>query len=149
MKAIVQRVKNAGVTVDNTSISSIGSGLLVLLGVGKGDEEKDADYLVDKIIHLRVFEDDQGKMNLSLKDVRGELLVVSQFTLLGDCRKGRRPSFTAAAPPDDAQRLYTYFTKKASEAGIMVKTGQFQANMDVSLVNQGPVTLMLESKPKV
>ncbi|MCG8616006.1 MAG: D-aminoacyl-tRNA deacylase [Desulfobacterales bacterium] len=149
MKAIVQRVKNAGVSVDNTTISSIGNGLMVLLGVGKGDTEKEADYLVDKIIHLRIFEDDQGKMNLSLKDVGGELLVVSQFTLLGDCRKGRRPSFTEAAPPAEAERLYTYFAQKASEAGIDVQTGQFQANMDVSLINQGPVTLMLESKPRV
>ncbi len=147
MKAIVQRVKNAGVTVDEKTVSNIGKGILVLLGVAREDTEKEADYLVEKIINLRIFEDDQGKMNRSLKDVKGELLVVSQFTLLGDCRKGRRPSFTGAAPPEEANRLYTYFAKKAADAGIIVKTGQFQANMDVSLINQGPVTLMLESKP--
>lgn len=146
MKAIVQRVKNAHVAVDNTIISSIGNGLVVLLGVAKGDTEKEADYLVDKIIHLRIFEDDQGKMNRSLKDVRGELLVVSQFTLLGDCRKGRRPSFTQAAPPHEAERLYTYFAGTVAASGVAVKTGRFQANMDVSLVNQGPVTLSLASR---
>ncbi|MDD9301141.1 MAG: D-tyrosyl-tRNA(Tyr) deacylase [Desulfobacter sp.] len=147
MKAIVQRVKNAQVTVDNTIISRITKGLMVLLGVADKDSEKEADYLVDKIIHLRVFEDDQGKMNLSLKDVKGELLVVSQFTLMGDCKKGRRPSFIKAARPEEANRLYTYFTAKAADAGVVVKTGQFQANMDVSLVKQGPVTLILESRP--
>ncbi len=146
MKAIVQRVANAGVTVENTTISSIGKGIMVLLGVAREDTEKEADYLVDKIINLRIFEDDQGKMNRSLKDIQGQLLVVSQFTLLGDCRKGRCPSFTKAAPPEEAERLYTYFTGRAANAGIEVKTGQFQANMDVSLINQGPVTLMLESK---
>jgi len=148
MKAIVQRVKKAQVSVDNTIISSIKSGLMVLLGVAGGDGEKDADYLVDKIINLRIFEDVQSKMNRSLLDVKGDLLVVSQFTLLGDCRKGRRPSFTGAAPPGEANRLYTYFYERAAAAGVPVKTGQFQANMDVSLINQGPVTLMLESKPK-
>ncbi|MCG8633643.1 MAG: D-aminoacyl-tRNA deacylase [Desulfobacterales bacterium] len=147
MKAIVQRVKNAGVAVDGETISGIGKGIMVLLGVAREDTKKEADYLVEKIIHLRIFEDDQGKMNRSLKDIQGELLVVSQFTLLGDCRKGRRPSFTGAAPPEEADRLYTYFAKKAEDAGITVKTGRFRANMDVSLVNQGPVTLMLESKP--
>jgi len=146
MKAIVQRTKKAQVTVDNKMISSIGNGLLVLFGVARGDGEKEADYLVDKIINLRIFEDDQGKMNRSLLDVQGELLVVSQFTLLGDCRKGRRPSFTGAAPPEEANRLYTYFADKAAAAGVAVKAGQFQANMDVSLINQGPVTLILESK---
>jgi len=146
MKAIVQRVTTAQVTVNNTIISNIENGLMVLLGVGHGDEEADADYLVDKIINLRIFEDDQGKMNRSLMDVQGELMVVSQFTLLGDCRKGRRPSFSGAAPPKEAERLYTYFTHKAAAAGLAVKTGQFQANMDVSLINQGPVTLILESK---
>lgn len=148
MKAIVQRTKEASVTVDDTIISSIGSGLMVLLGVARGDKEPEADYLVDKIINLRVFEDIKGKMNRSLIDVQGELLVVSQFTLLGDCRKGRRPSFTGAAPPEEANRLYTYFAQKAAAAGVTVKTGQFQANMDVSLINQGPVTLVLESRPK-
>ncbi len=148
MKAIVQRVKNARVTVDNITISRIDKGIMVLLGVAREDTEKEADYLAEKIINLRIFEDDQGKMNLSLKDIQGQLLVVSQFTLLGDCRKGRRPSFTKAAPPEEAERLYTYFAGRAAEAGVPVKTGQFQANMDVSLINQGPVTLMLESKPR-
>lgn len=147
MKAVVQRAKTAHVVVDNTIISSIGNGLVVLLGVARGDTEAAADYLVDKIINLRIFEDDQGKMNRSLKDVKGELLVVSQFTLLGDCRKGRRPSFIEAAPPEEAKKLYQYFTGTAAAKGVVTKTGQFQANMDVSLVNQGPVTLILESRP--
>ncbi len=145
MKAIVQRAKKAHVTVDNTIISSIGKGILVLLGVAHGDVEKDADYLVDKIINLRIFEDEAGKMNRSLIDVKGELMVVSQFTLMSDCRKGRRPSFTNAAPPDTARKLYEYFAARAASLGVPVKTGQFQANMDVSLINQGPVTLILES----
>ncbi|PIE61775.1 MAG: D-tyrosyl-tRNA(Tyr) deacylase [Desulfobacterales bacterium] len=148
MKAIVQRVSKAEVAVDGRMISSIGHGILVLLGVAQGDDEAAADYLVDKIINLRIFHDPQGKMNLSLANVSGELLVVSQFTLLGNCRKGRRPSFTSAAPPDEAKRLYTYFAQKATAQGIAVQTGQFQTEMDVSLVNQGPVTLLLESPPK-
>lgn len=146
MKAVVQRAKTAHVVVDNKIISSIGNGLVVLLGVARGDDTRAADYLVDKIINLRVFEDDQGKMNRSLRDVRGELLVVSQFTLLGDCRKGRRPSFIDAAPPEEAKQLYQYFAGAAAAAGVVTKTGKFQANMDVSLVNQGPVTLILESR---
>ena len=145
MRAVVQRVDHAGVTVDGKEISRIGQGLLVLLGVARDDTEKQADYLADKIVHLRVFEDDQGKMNRSLKDINGELLVVSQFTLLGDCRKGRRPSFTGAAPAEEAQRLYTYFAGMAAASGVAVQTGQFQANMDISLLNQGPVTLILEA----
>jgi D-tyrosyl-tRNA(Tyr) deacylase len=147
MKAVIQRAKTAHVVVDNTIISSIGNGIVVLLGVAHGDDEAAADYLVEKIINLRIFQDDQGKMNRSLKDVRGELLVVSQFTLLGDCRKGRRPSFTKAAPPETAEKLYQYFAATAAAKGVVTKTGQFQANMDVSLINQGPVTLLLESKP--
>lgn len=146
MKAVVQRAKKAHVVVDNTIISSIGKGLVVLLGVAKGDGQAQADYLVEKIINLRIFEDDQGKMNRSLKDVKGELLVISQFTLLGNCQKGRRPSFIDAAGPDEAKALYQYFAAQASLAGIVTKTGQFQADMDVSLINQGPVTLTLESK---
>nr|WP_319493748.1 D-aminoacyl-tRNA deacylase [uncultured Desulfobacter sp.] len=145
MKAIVQRVKKAHVTVDNTMISSIETGLVVLLGVAHGDTEKDAVYLVDKIINLRIFEEDQEKMNRSLLDVNGELLVVSQFTIMADCRKGRRPSFTDAAPPEPARRLYRFFAEKAASLGVTVKKGKFQANMDVSLINQGPVTLILES----
>lgn len=145
MKAIVQRVRNAHVTVDNTIIAGIGTGIVVLLGVARNDEEKDAKYLVDKIINLRIFEDDNEKMNRSLLDVKGELLVVSQFTIMADCRKGRRPSFIDAAPPEPARRLYRFFAERAASLGVVVKKGKFQANMDVSLVNQGPVTLILES----
>jgi D-tyrosyl-tRNA(Tyr) deacylase len=146
MKAVVQRVKNAHVTVDNTIISNIENGLMVLLGIQQGDTEQEADFLVEKITHLRIFEDTQGKMNLSLKDLKSELLVISQFTLVGDCKKGRRPSFTRAADPDRANALYEYFIGRAIESGVVTKSGQFQANMDVSLVNQGPVTLVLDTR---
>lgn len=146
MKAVVQRVSQAGVTVETQKVSHIDKGLMVLLGVGHEDTEKDADFLVDKIINLRIFEDDQGKMNISLKDVNGQLLVVSQFTLMGDCRKGRRPSFIQAARPDKANELYEYFVQKAGEKGIETQTGVFQAMMDVDLINQGPVTLILDTK---
>jgi D-tyrosyl-tRNA(Tyr) deacylase len=132
--------------VDDQTIGRIGPGLLVLLGVSRADEEKDADYLADKIAHLRIFEDDDGKMNRSLVDTGGEMLIVSQFTLLGDCRKGRRPSFVQAAPPEKAERLYDYFVYQVRLKGVSVATGQFQAKMAVSLVNDGPVTLILESK---
>ena len=148
MKAVVQRVKKSQVKVENTIVSNIGNGLLVLLGVQEDDTQKDADFLVEKIINLRIFEDDNGKMNISLKDVKGELLVVSQFTLLGDCRKGRRPSFIKAAPPEKAKELYEYFIDQALELGIVTKSGVFQAMMDVSLINQGPVTLLLDTKEK-
>lgn len=146
MRALIQRVKQAEVVVDDTRISGIGPGMLVLLGIQAGDTEKDTGYLVEKIIHLRIFEDDQGKMNRSLKDLGLELLVVSQFTLLGDCRKGRRPSFTRAAPPDQAQALYTGFIERAKATGIPTAAGQFQAEMAVSLINHGPVTLMLDTR---
>ena len=145
MKAVVQRVSNAQVTVGDTVISNIGPGLLVLLGVQDGDREKDADFLMDKIVRLRIFEDDKGKMNRSVKETGGELLVVSQFTLLGDCRKGRRPSFTRAAPPDEARRLYLYAADRAARAGVPTQTGKFRAEMHVSLTNHGPVTLILDS----
>jgi len=148
MKAVVQRVKNCQVAVDNTLVSSIGNGLLVLLGVQEEDTEKDADFLVEKIINLRIFEDETGKMNISLKDVKGELLVVSQFTLLGDCRKGRRPSYIKAAAPEKANALYEYFIGQAKNLGIVTKSGVFQAMMHVSLINQGPVTLLLDTKEK-
>ena len=137
---------SAGVRVEGELISKIGNGLLVLLGAQKGDTEKEADFLADKIIHLRIFEDNQGKMNLSLKDVEGELLVVSQFTLLGDCRKGRRPSFTEAEAPDRARDLYEYFMEQTAKAGIPTHPGKFQSLMEVSLVNHGPVTLILDTK---
>ena len=146
MKAVIQRVDSASVSVDGIEISRIGGGLLVLLGVEKGDGEKDADFLLDKMIHLRIFEDDDGKMNLSLLDVSGELLVVSQFTLLADCCKGRRPSFTDAAEPATATKLYEYMLSRAREQVTQVGQGQFQAMMKVGLVNHGPVTILLDSR---
>jgi D-tyrosyl-tRNA(Tyr) deacylase len=133
------------VTVENHVVGKIGKGLLVLLGVAKGDEPPDADFLAEKIANLRIFEDDDHKMNRSLMDTQGEMLVVSQFTLLGDCRKGRRPSFVLAAPPDIADRLYLQFVEAVRSKGLHVETGQFQAMMAVSLINDGPVTLVLES----
>ena len=148
MKAVVQRVSRAKVMVEDKTIGEIQKGLMVLLGVAGEDEEKDADYLTEKIIHLRIFEDDQGKMNRSLMDIRGELLVVSQFTLLGDCRKGRRPSFIHAALPEKAEALYDYFVNRTRNQGIKTETGQFRAMMDVSLVNSGPVTLVLDSRKR-
>ena len=149
MKAVVQRVTQSSVRVDNKEIACIGKGLMVLLGVQDDDEQKDADALADKIVNLRIFEDENGKMNISLKDVEGQLMVVSQFTLMGDCRKGRRPSFIRAAKPEKANRLYEYFTERTAAMGIDTQTGIFQAMMDVSLVNNGPVTLILDTKPSV
>lgn len=146
MRAVVQRVKQSSVKVDGKIVGEIGRGILVLLGVANGDTAGDADFMVNKIVHLRIFEDENEKMNRSLHDVGGEMLVVSQFTLLGDCRKGRRPSFINAAGPEQATELYEYFVKKTREQGIAVKTGQFRAMMDVALINDGPVTLIIESK---
>ena len=146
MIAVVQRVTSCEVRVSDKPVGRIGLGLLVLLGVSRSDEEKDADYLAEKISHLRIFEDDAGKMNRSLVEAGGEMLVVSQFTLLGDCRKGRRPSFVEAAPPQRALDLYESFISRVKSKGISVATGQFQAMMAVSLVNDGPVTLIVESK---
>jgi D-aminoacyl-tRNA deacylase len=146
MKAVLQRVKRASVTVDGQIVGQIGPGMLVLLGVEQGDSEADARQLADKTVDLRIFDDAQGKMNLSLADVRGSLLVVSQFTLLGDCRKGRRPSFIAAAPPELAEKLYETFIAAAGVRGIPIATGKFRAMMDVELVNDGPVTLILDSR---
>jgi len=146
MKAVIQRVDSASVSVRGSEISRIGAGLLVLLGVETGDSEKDADFLLDKIIHLRIFEDGEGKMNRSLVDISGELLVVSQFTLLADCRKGRRPSFTDAADPARATALYEYVLSRAKEKLQKVGQGQFQASMKVELVNSGPVTILLDSR---
>jgi D-tyrosyl-tRNA(Tyr) deacylase len=145
MRAVVQRVAEAGVTVDNESVARIGGGLCVLLGVGAADTPADADYLCDKIIGLRIFDDAAGKMNLPLREVGGSLLVVSQFTLYGDCRKGNRPSFTRAAEPAPAIALYERFVARARAAALPVATGQFQARMRVSLVNDGPVTLWLDT----
>ena len=146
MRAVVQRVSESSVTVDGEVVGSIGPGLMVLLGVTHEDTEKEADYLADKIINLRIFSDDAGKMNRSLLDTEGEMLVVSQFTLYGDCRKGRRPSFIQAADPDKGNALYEYFVKKVRDNGVATATGRFGAMMDVSLVNDGPVTLIVESK---
>lgn len=146
MKALLQRVAKANVIVSGEQISEIGPGLLVLLGVHKNDTHKDADYLVEKIVNLRVFDDPNGKMNISLKNVKGDLMVVSQFTLLGDCRKGRRPSYSKAAGPEKANDLYEYFISRAAESGILAKAGKFQALMEISLVNHGPVTLILDTK---
>jgi D-tyrosyl-tRNA(Tyr) deacylase len=145
MRAVVQRVSRARVTVDNTVTGEIGLGLLVLLGVGAGDTHAQADYLAEKTIGLRIFEDEAGKMNLSVADVGGALLVVSQFTLYGDARKGKRPSFDAAAPPQSARELYEYFVDKARATGLRCETGHFQETMQVELVNEGPVTILLDS----
>lgn len=145
MRAVVQRVSSSSVTVDEEVIGKVGKGLMVLLGVTHDDTSKDVDYLLDKILNLRIFEDDDEKMNLSLMDVGGELLVVSQFTLYGDCRKGRRPSFTSAAKPDIADKLYEELAAKAREKGVTVGTGKFGANMMVDLTNDGPVTILLDS----
>jgi D-tyrosyl-tRNA(Tyr) deacylase len=149
MRAVVQRVTRASVTVDGEVVGQIGRGCLVLLGVAGDDTETDADYLAEKIAGLRYFEDADGKMNASLADIDGAMLVVSQFTLYGDCRKGRRPSFTDAAPPDLAERLYEYFVQQVRRQGIAVETGRFRAMMQVELVNDGPVTLVLESRKAV
>ncbi|MDF1594021.1 MAG: D-aminoacyl-tRNA deacylase [Desulfobacterales bacterium] len=146
MRAVVQRVSESSVIIENKVIAKMGHGLLVLLGVAKGDETADVDYLADKITNLRIFEDEYGKMNRSLIEIGAELLVVSQFTLLGDCRRGRRPSFIDAADPEVADKLYEYFADKVRQKGIAVQTGRFRAMMEVSLVNSGPVTLVLDSK---
>jgi len=146
MRAVIQRVKEAKVEVNGDIIGKIGEGFLVLLGVGKDDTEEDVRYLADKVLGLRIFEDEAGKMNLSITDVKGEILAVSQFTLYGDSRKGRRPSFDEAAPPDVAERLYELFVEEIRKSGIKVETGKFRALMDVHLVNSGPVTILLDSK---
>jgi D-tyrosyl-tRNA(Tyr) deacylase len=145
LKAVIQRVGESRVEVDGNRVGEIGKGILVLLGVEKGDGERDADRLAAKIADLRIFEDHAGKMNLSVREIGGELLVVSQFTLAGNCAKGRRPSFDSAAPPDEANRLYEYFVERLRTMGLKVATGVFQAMMQVSLVNDGPVTFILES----
>jgi D-aminoacyl-tRNA deacylase len=146
MRAVVQRVSRCRVTVEGRVTGEIGGGLLVLLAVNKTDAEPAADYLVEKIIGLRVFEDAEGKMNLSVQDVGGAVLVVSQFTLYGDVRRGKRPSFDAAARPEDAKRLYEYFVGTIRAAGLRCETGEFQAMMEVELVNSGPVTILLDSE---
>lgn len=146
MRAVIQRVSRAKVTVNGETTGEIGPGLLVLLGVGSADARADADYLAEKAIGLRIFEDTGGKMNLSVAEIGGALLVVSQFTLYGDVRRGKRPSFDAAAPPQTARELYEYFVAKIRAAGLRCETGRFQEMMQVDLVNEGPVTILLDSK---
>jgi D-tyrosyl-tRNA(Tyr) deacylase len=146
MRLVIQRVQEARVEVDEKVTGRIGSGLLVFVGVGKADTEKDANYLLDKLVSLRIFPDEEGKMNRSIADARGALLIVSQFTLYADCRKGRRPSFDLAAPPDRARELYEYFVDAARRTPAPVETGIFQASMKVHLVNDGPVTIIMESE---
>lgn len=146
MRIVLQRVKMARVEVEGELVGQIGEGIVVLLGVGKEDDEYDVDYLVDKVVNLRIFENEHGVMNDSVIDSEGEILVVSQFTIYGDCRKGRRPSYDNAAPPEMAERLYDQFVDKIRARGIKVETGMFRAMMDVYLINWGPVTLNLDSK---
>lgn len=146
MRALIQRVKNADVKVDGKIIGQAGNGLVILIGFTGSDDEKDLDFFVEKIINLRIFEDENQKMNLSLLDVKGEVLIISQFTLYADCKGGRRPSFIEAAPPEKALSLYKKFVQKFKNKGIKVGEGEFGAMMDVSLVNSGPVTIMLDSE---
>lgn len=146
MRLLLQRVKKGVVTIEGKEIGRIGSGLCLFLGVAREDTEKDADYLAEKTAGLRIFEDEAGKFNRSLLDVRGEALVVSEFTLYGDCAKGRRPSFSEAAAPERAQRLYDYFVQRLKNLGVKVATGKFQAKMEVSTVNDGPVTFLVDSR---
>jgi D-aminoacyl-tRNA deacylase len=145
VRAVIQRVSRAEVRVAGEPVGRIGPGLCVFLGIGKADGQANVDQLADKIKNLRIFEDENGKMNLSVEEVREEILVVSQFTLYGDCRKGNRPSFSDAAPPDQAEKLYEYFVRRLRGAGLTVATGQFKARMDVTLINDGPVTFIVES----
>src|SRR5689334_9825401 len=145
MRIVIQRVTAARVTVDGEVTGEIGNGLLVFLGIARTDTEKDADYLLDKLVGLRIFADEQGKMNRNIIDAGGALLIVSQFTLYGDCRKGRRPSFDLAAPTDQARALYNYFVQAARHVSVRTETGVFQASMQVELVNDGPVTIIVET----
>lgn len=148
MRAILQRVRHAAVTVDDEVTGAIDQGLLVFLGCGEGDTDEDMEYLVDKLVHLRIFADEDGKMNLSLLDVDGEMLVVSQFTLYADTRKGRRPSFVNAMKPGPAEQMYEAFVERVRERGVDVETGVFGAMMDVELVNDGPVTIQIDSRER-
>jgi D-aminoacyl-tRNA deacylase len=148
MRIVLQRVSEAKVTVNDRTAGAIAAGLLVLLAIERDDTEKDADYLVGKTVGLRIFDDEEGRMNRSVADVGGSLLIVSQFTLYGDCRKGMRPGYDRAARPEHARRLYEYFIAETMKRGMIVKTGVFQASMQVSLTNDGPVTLVLDSPPR-
>jgi D-tyrosyl-tRNA(Tyr) deacylase len=148
MKLVIQRVSEARVNVNGTAVGAIRTGLVVLVGISKSDTAKDADYLADKVLGLRIFPDDEGKMNRNVAEVNGGILIISQFTLYGDCRRGRRPSFDAAAQPDQALTLYNYFVDAVRKSAVPVETGTFQAMMEVSLVNQGPVTIVIESEER-
>ena len=148
MRAVVQRVKEGSVEVEGKEIGKIKEGLVVLLGVGKGDTEKKAEYLAEKVVNLRIFEDEKEKMNLSAKDINAQILVISQFTLYGDCRKGRRPSFISAALPDQAIKLYEYFVTCLKNYHLKIETGRFQTMMLVKIFNHGPITILLDSEKK-
>ena len=145
MKVVLQRVTQAQVTVDGHTVGAIGTGLVVLLGISRSDTTRDADYLLDKILYLRIFPDEAGKMNRNIQEAAGALLLVSQFTLYGDCRKGRRPSFDRAAPPEQALALYHYFVEAARRGPVPVETGEYRAHMQVTLINDGPVTIVLDT----
>lgn len=149
MRAVIQKVNFSNVQVENVEIGKINRGLLVFLGIKEDDVEKDLFYLVDKIVHLRIFEDQEGKMNLSLKDINGELLVISQFTLYGDCKKGRRPNFMKAAKPEQANLLYERFIEETRKMGFDTQTGRFQSHMIVNLQNDGPVTILIDSEKQI
>ena len=146
MRAVVQRVHRASVEVDGVTVGEIGPGLAVFIGIGREDSQDDADYTVSKIAGLRIFEDEAGLMNLSVQEIGGSVLSISQFTLYGDCRKGRRPGFSSAAPPEEAEKLYDYFCERLSLEGLTVATGRFQAEMRILVDNDGPVTILLDSK---
>lgn len=146
MRVLLQRIKKGKVMIEGKEVSRTGSGLCLFLGIAKGDTRENANYLAEKVMGLRIFEDESGKMNRSLADVNGEILVVSEFTLYGDCTKGRRPSFSQAAPPHEAEGLCNYFVQRLEDLGLQVATGKFQAKMEVSIINDGPVTLILDSR---
>ena len=146
MRLIIQRITEGKVIIEGAVAGTVGPGLCVFLGIAKGDSKEDAGYLAEKVAELRIFEDNAGKMNLSLVEVSGEVLVVSEFTLYGDCTKGRRPSFSQAAPSQEAEILYTYFVQRLKDLGLKVATGKFQAKMEVCIVNDGPVTFILDSQ---
>jgi len=148
VKALVQRVLEASVSVGGELVGRVNQGLVVFLGVAEGDTEKEADYLAQKVVNLRIFDDEEGKMNRSALDIKGELLLVSQFTLISDTRKGRRPSFVGAAPPEQAEKLYNYFVEQVKSSSLKVATGRFQTYMQVEIHNDGPVTIMLDSREK-